>query len=45
MLLVGTRDVLAPDLVSVRMAGEIDGSLLVRFKGLQHVESRYAHTE
>jgi pimeloyl-ACP methyl ester carboxylesterase len=42
MLVVGTADVLTPDPVSVRMAGQINGSWLVRFKGLPHVGSHYA---
>ncbi len=42
MLVVGTSDVLTPDPVSVRMAGQINGSWLVRFKGLPHVGSHYA---
>jgi len=45
MLVVGTKDVLTPDAVSVRMAGQINGSWLVRFKGLPHVGSHYAPVE
>jgi pimeloyl-ACP methyl ester carboxylesterase len=45
MLVVGTSDVLTPDPVSVRMAGQINGSWLVRFKGLPHVGSHYAPIE
>jgi len=45
MLVVGTADVLTPDAVSVRMAGQINGSWLVRFKGLPHVGSHYAPVE
>jgi pimeloyl-ACP methyl ester carboxylesterase len=45
MLVVGTADELTPDLVSVRMAGQINGSWLVRFKGLPHVGSHYAPVE
>lgn len=45
MLVVGTADVLTPDPVSVRMAGQINGSWLVRFKGLPHVGSHYAPVE
>ena len=45
MLVVGTSDVLTPDPVSVRMAGQINGSWLVRFKGLPHVGSHYAPVE
>lgn len=42
MLVVGTADPLTPQPVSVRMAGQINGSWLVRFKGLSHVGSHYA---
>jgi len=42
MLVVGTDDVLTPEPVTVRMAGQINGSWLVRFKGLPHIGSRYA---
>jgi pimeloyl-ACP methyl ester carboxylesterase len=42
MLVVGTDDILTPDPVSVRMAGQINGSWLVRYKGLPHVGSHYA---
>jgi pimeloyl-ACP methyl ester carboxylesterase len=45
MLVVGTADVLTPDPVSVQMAGQINGSWLVRFKGLPHVGSHYAPVE
>jgi pimeloyl-ACP methyl ester carboxylesterase len=45
MLVVGTADVLTPDPVSVQMAGQINGSWLVRFKGLPHVGSHYAPLE
>ena len=45
MLVVGTNDVLTPDQVSVQMAGQINGSWLVRFKGLPHVGSHYAPVE
>jgi pimeloyl-ACP methyl ester carboxylesterase len=45
MLVVGTADVMTPDAVAVRMAGQIDGSWLVRFKGLPHVGSHYAPEE
>jgi pimeloyl-ACP methyl ester carboxylesterase len=37
MLVVGTADVLTPDAVSVKIASHINGSWLVRFKGLPHV--------
>lgn len=42
MLIVGTADPLTPEQLSVRMAGQIDGSWLVRFKGLTHCGSHYA---
>ncbi|MDD4652658.1 MAG: alpha/beta hydrolase [Methanothrix sp.] len=45
MLVVGTNDVMTPDAVSVQMAGQINGSWLVRFKGLPHVGSHYAPIE
>jgi len=45
MLVVGTNDVMTPDPVSVQMAGEMNGSWLVRFKGLPHVGSHYAPIE
>lgn len=45
MLVVGTADILTPDAVSVRMAGQINGSWLVRFKGLPHAGSHYAPVE
>jgi pimeloyl-ACP methyl ester carboxylesterase len=45
MLVVGTNDELTPDPVSERMAGQINGSWLVRFKDLPHVGSRYAPVE
>ena len=45
MLVVGTADALTPDPISVRMAGQINGSWLVRFKGLPHVGSHYAPVE
>jgi pimeloyl-ACP methyl ester carboxylesterase len=45
MLVVGTNDELTPDAVSVRMAAQINGSWLVRFKGLPHVGSHYAPVE
>jgi len=45
MLVEGTADVLTPDPVSVRMAGQINGSWLVRFKELPHVGSHYAPVE
>jgi pimeloyl-ACP methyl ester carboxylesterase len=45
MLVVGTADTTTPDAVSVQMAGQINGSWLVRFKGLPHVGSHYAPIE
>jgi pimeloyl-ACP methyl ester carboxylesterase len=45
MLVVGTDDILTPDPISVRMAGQINGSWLVRFKDLPHVGSHYAPVE
>ena len=42
LLMVGTADPLTPEPVSVRMAGQINGSWLIRFKGLTHVGSHYA---
>jgi pimeloyl-ACP methyl ester carboxylesterase len=45
MLVVGTEDVLTPEAVTVQMAGQINGSWLVRFKGLPHVGSHYAPVE
>ena len=45
MLVVGTADVLTPPPVTVQIAGQINGSWLVRFKGLPHVGSHYAPVE
>jgi pimeloyl-ACP methyl ester carboxylesterase len=45
MLVGGTADDLTPDAISVRMAGQINGSWLVRFKGLPHAGSDYAPVE
>jgi len=42
MLVVGTNDDLTPDTVSIRMAGQINGSWLVRFKEVPHAGSSYA---
>jgi len=42
MLVVGTADVLTPQNVTVQIAGQINGSWLVRFKGLPHFGSKYA---
>jgi pimeloyl-ACP methyl ester carboxylesterase len=45
MLVSGTADDLTPDSISVRMAGQINGSWLVRFRGLPHAGSDYAPVE
>ncbi len=45
MLVVGTVDVLTPEPVTVQIAGQINGSWLVRFKDLPHVGSHYAPVE
>jgi pimeloyl-ACP methyl ester carboxylesterase len=45
MLIVGTADDLTPDSVSVQIAGQINGSWLVRFKGIPHAGSMYAPVE
>ena len=45
MLVVGTSDVMTPQAVTVQMAGQINGSWLVRFKDLPHIGSRYAPVE
>ncbi len=45
MLVVGTEDVLTPQAVAVQIAGQINGSWLVRFKGLPHDGSLYAPVE
>jgi Predicted hydrolases or acyltransferases (alpha/beta hydrolase superfamily) len=42
MLVVGTGDVITPQAVSVQMAGQINGSWLVRFQGLPHIGNRNA---
>lgn len=42
MLVVGTGDVITPQAVSARMAGQINGSWLVRFNGLPHIGNRNA---
>jgi pimeloyl-ACP methyl ester carboxylesterase len=42
MLVVGTDDVLTPEAVTVQIAGQINGSWLVRYKGLPHAASHYA---
>jgi pimeloyl-ACP methyl ester carboxylesterase len=45
MLIVGTNDALTPDPVSVRIAGQIKGSWLVRFAGIPHAGEHYAPVE
>jgi len=45
MLVVGTADVMTPQAVTVQMAGQINGSWLVRFKDLPHIGSRNAPVE
>jgi len=42
MLVVGTADVITPQPVSVQMAGQINGSWLVRWEGLPHIGNRNA---
>jgi len=42
MLVEGTSDILTPDPISVKMAGQINGSWVVRFKGVPHFGSKYA---
>ena len=45
MLIAGTSDELTPDSLSVKMAGQINGSWLVRFKNLPHAGSSKAPVE
>lgn len=45
MLVVGTEDLLTPDAVSVQMADQINGSWLIRFKGMPHTGYHYAPVE
>jgi pimeloyl-ACP methyl ester carboxylesterase len=45
MLVVGTADVMTPPPVTLQMAGQINGSWLVRFKDLPHIGSRNAPVE
>jgi len=45
MLVVGTSDIFTPQSVAVEMAGQINGSWLVRFKDEPHVGSRFAQVE
>jgi pimeloyl-ACP methyl ester carboxylesterase len=42
MLVVGTADIITPQPVSVQMAGQINGSWVVRFMGLPHIGNRNA---
>jgi len=42
MLIVGTADVLTPDQVSVQIAGQINGSWLLRFQDIPHSGQSYA---
>lgn len=42
MLIVGTNDALTPDSISVQIAGQINGSWLVRFIGIPHSGQSYA---
>jgi pimeloyl-ACP methyl ester carboxylesterase len=45
MLVVGTGDTVTPQAVAVQIAGQIDGSRLVRFRDLPHVGSHHAPVE
>ncbi|MBP2133494.1 pimeloyl-ACP methyl ester carboxylesterase [Methanomicrobium sp. W14] len=45
MLITGTDDDLTPQSVAVEIAGKINGSWLVRFKGIPHAGSQYAPVE
>jgi pimeloyl-ACP methyl ester carboxylesterase len=45
MMVEGTADVITPDGVAANMTRQINGSWLVRFKGLPHVGSREAPVE
>lgn len=45
MLVVGTDDILTPQSVAVQIAGQINGSWLVRFRDEPHVGSRFALVE
>lgn len=42
MLIVGTNDVLTPDSISVEIAGQINGSWIVRLVGIPHSGQSYA---
>jgi pimeloyl-ACP methyl ester carboxylesterase len=45
MLVEGTADVITPDAVAAQMTTQINGSWLVRFKGLPHIGSQKAPVE
>jgi len=45
ILLVGSEDILTPPSVTHQIAGQINGSWLVEFRGLPHVGSHYAPVE
>lgn len=45
ILLVGSDDILTPPEVTHQIAGQINGSWLVEFRGLPHVGSHYAPVE
>jgi pimeloyl-ACP methyl ester carboxylesterase len=45
MLITGTADILTPPSIAIDMAGQINGSWLIRFKGIPHGGSRYAPIE
>jgi pimeloyl-ACP methyl ester carboxylesterase len=45
MLVVGTEDAITPDVLAVRMAEKINGSWLVRFRGLPHAGGGVAPEE
>ncbi len=42
MLMEGTDDALTPDTVSLQMAGQVNGSWVLRFKGVPHEGEKYA---
>ncbi|WP_372959491.1 hypothetical protein [Methanoregula sp.] len=45
MLVEGTADIRTPDQIQVKIAGQINGSWVLRFKGVPHFGSRYAPGE
>jgi len=45
MMVEGTADVITPDAVAAQMTTQINGSWLVRFKGLPHIGSQKAPVE